>query len=142
MCRPSVAPLAWEKGSHDKKSGSWGVEKELWRPPGASWAAGEAQEGALGGQGGIVVALVFFWKGPNKFFFGVFRPPEDVFVFLGADFGSVSPPGGGGPGRAHKVPPLFRGDRGLKRKEVLREKRVTHPEAESNPSGWVNELLP
>ena len=26
---------------------------------------------------------------------------------------------------------------GLKRKEVLREKRVTHPEAESNPSGWV-----
>ena len=37
----------------------------LWRPPGASWAGGEAQEGGLGGKG----SLLFFLKRPKKFFF-------------------------------------------------------------------------
>ena len=32
----------------------------LWRPPGASWAGGEAQEGGLGGKG----SLLFFLKRP------------------------------------------------------------------------------
>ena len=47
----------------------------FWRPPGASLAAGEAEEGALGGKGGVVVALFLTVQ---KLVFDVFRPPEDV----------------------------------------------------------------
>ena len=69
MCRHTVAPLAWERGSHEieqlapggGKRSPRGVEFRapggpkwlrggLWRPPGASWAAGEAQEGGLSGK--------------------------------------------------------------------------------------------
>ena len=83
MCRHSVAPLAWERGSHEieklaprgRKRSLRGVKFRapggpkwlsggLWRRPGASWAAGEAQEGALSGKG----SLLFFLKGPKKYF--------------------------------------------------------------------------
>ena len=69
ICRHSVAPLAWERGSHDIKKlvpggrkrsprgvkfrppgGPKTVVSGLWRPPGASWAAGAAQEGGLSGK--------------------------------------------------------------------------------------------
>ena len=118
MCRHTVAPLAWERGSHEieklapggGKRSPRGVEFRapggpkwlcggLWRPPGASWAAGEAQEGALSGKG----SLLFFFEKAQKVFFGASR------VHLGellAAFGSILepfPPPGGGPGRLREV---------------------------------------
>ena len=83
MCRHTVAPLAWERGSHEieklapggGKRSPRGVEFRapggpkwlrggLWRPPGASWAAGEAQKGGLSGKG----LLSFFVEGAKKVF--------------------------------------------------------------------------
>ena len=77
ICRHSVAPLAWERGSQEIEEWTPGGQKRsprgvkfrppggpkwlsggLWRPPGASWAAGQAQEGALGGKG----SLLFFFE--------------------------------------------------------------------------------
>ena len=110
MCRHSVAPLAWERGSHEIEKLAPGDGKRshrevkfrapggpkwlsggLWRPPGASWAAGEAQEGALSGNG----ALLFFLKGPKNIFWSVQGPSWGALGGFWVDFGSFSPPGGG-----------------------------------------------
>ena len=83
ICRHSVAPLAWERGSHDiKKIGSRGSKKE---PPGSQistpggsenrgfWAL-EASRGVLGGRCGSggrsereMVALIFFERAKKVF---------------------------------------------------------------------------
>ena len=67
----------------------------LWRPPGASWAGGEAQEGGLGGKG----SLLFFLKRPKKFFLNFQGPSWGPLGGFWADFGSFPPPRGG-PGEA------------------------------------------
>ena len=119
MCRHSVAHLGKGVRMTLKQIGSRGSKKEppgsqistpggsenrgfnararvksvvcgLWRPPGASWAAGAAQEGGLSGKW----LLLFFLKG-QKSIFGASR------VHLGellAAFGSILgpfPPSGG-----------------------------------------------
>ena len=118
MCRHSVAALAWERGSQEigklapggRKRSPRGVKFRapggpkwlsggLWRRPGASWAAGEAQEGALSGKG----SLLFFLKRPKKYFLE--RPGSILgssWRLLGR-FWSLSPPPGGGPGRLREV---------------------------------------
>ena len=104
MSSHSVARLTWERGSQGmdtwKKEppgdeiSSPGDPKWLSGPPGASWATGVAQEGALGGQGGLVVAL--FSETAKKLVFDVFRPPEDVKTrLLGRFWILFLPPGGG-----------------------------------------------
>ena len=113
MCRHIVAPLAWERGSHEieklapggGKRSPRGVEFRapggpkwlcggLWRPPGASRAAGEAQEGALSGKG----SLLFFLKRPKKYFL---ERRGSILGTLGGfwvDFGPFPPPRGGARG--------------------------------------------
>ena len=78
-CVGTVLPHLRGKGARMRlKNGLPGVEEGTPggsnfdpRPPGASWAAGQAQEGALGGKG----SLLFFLKRPKKVFF------EDPFCY-------------------------------------------------------------
>ena len=112
MCRHSVAPLAWERGSHDIKKlvpggrkrsprgvkfrppgGPKTVVSGLWRPPRASWAAGAAQEGGLSGKW-----LLLFFERAKKVFLE--RPGSILgssWRLLGR-FWVLSPPSRGGSG--------------------------------------------
>ena len=68
----------------------------------ACWAAGAVEEGALGGEGGVVVALVFFKCKPKS----IFRRLPAAGRGENAAFGPILapfPPPGGGPGRLREV---------------------------------------
>ena len=78
--------------------GPGGSQMAFWRPPGASWAAGQAQERALGGKGSL-----FFFETGKKSSFSTSR------VHLGhllAGFGAMLgpfPPSVGRPGEAREL---------------------------------------
>ena len=78
------------------RSGPKWLSGRPWRPPGASWAGGEAQEGGLGGKG----SLLFFLRRPKKFFFELPGSILGTSWRLLGRFWVLFPPPGGWPGEA------------------------------------------
>ena len=71
----------------------------LWRPPGASWAGGEAQEGGLGGKG----SLLFFFETATKLVLELLGSILGTSWRLLGRFWVLPSPPGGGPERLREV---------------------------------------